>query len=53
MEWAVSEYNTKSPHTSLNYMTPDELESKILNKDLKKKWIEKEMSRYKDVELFD
>ena len=26
MEWAVSDFNTKRPHSSLNYMTPDESE---------------------------
>ena len=43
MEWAVSDFNTKRPHSSLNYMTPDEFESAILNEDFRKKWIEKEI----------
>ena len=53
MEWAVSDYNTKRPHSSFNYMTPDELESAILNEDFRKKWIEKEIGRYKHVELLE
>ena len=53
MEWAVSDYNTKRPHSSLNYMTPDEFESAILNDDFKKKRIEKEIWRYKHVELLE
>ena len=43
IEWAVSDYNTKRPHSSLNYMTTDEFESAILNEDFRKKWIEKEI----------
>ena len=31
IEWTVSDYNTLRPHSSLNYMTPDEFESAILN----------------------
>ena len=53
MESAVSDYNTKKPHSSLNYMTPEEFESKILNEDFRKKWIEKEIGRYKHVELLE
>ena len=53
MEWAVSDYNTKRPHSSLNYMTPDEFESAILNEDFRKKWTEKEIGRYKHVELLE
>ena len=53
IEWAISDYNTKRPHSSLNYMTPDEFESAILNKDFRKKWIEKEIGRYKHVELLE
>ena len=37
-EWAVSDYNTKRPHTSLNYMTLEVFESAILNADFRKKW---------------
>ncbi|MCL4480752.1 MAG: integrase core domain-containing protein [Candidatus Thermoplasmatota archaeon] len=43
IEWAVSDYNTKRPHSSLNYMTPDEFESDILNEDFRKKWIKKRL----------
>ncbi len=53
MEWAVSDCNTKRPHSSLNYMTPEEFESAILNEDFRKKWIEKETGRYKHVELLE
>ena len=53
IEWAVSDYNTKRPHSSLNYMTPDEFESAIMNEDFRKKWIEKETGRYKHVELLE
>ena len=53
MEWAVSDYNTKRPHSSLNYMTPEEFESAILNEDFKKKWLENETGRYKHVELLE
>ena len=37
MEWGVSDYNTKRPYSLLNYMTPEEFESAILNEDFKKK----------------
>ena len=37
IEWAVSDYNTKRPYSLLNYMTPEEFESAILNEDFKKK----------------
>ena len=53
VEWAVSDYNTKRPHSSLNYMTPEEFESAILNEDFRKRWIEKEIGRYKHVELLE
>ena len=43
MESTVSDYNTKRPHSSLNYMTPEEFESVIANEDFRKKWIEKEI----------
>jgi len=53
IEWAVNDYNSVRPHSSLNYMTPEEFESAILNEDLRKKWIEKEIRRYKHVELLE
>ena len=53
IERAVSDYNTKRPHSSLNYMTPEEFESAILNEDFKKKWLEKETGRYRHVELLE
>ena len=51
--WTVSDYNTKRPHSSLNYMTPEEFESAIANEDFRKKWIEKEIGRFKHVELLE
>ena len=53
LEWAVSDYNTKRPYSSLNYMTPEEFESATANEDFRKKWIEKEIWRYKNVELLE
>ena len=34
-------------------MTPEEFESAILNEAFRKKWIEKEIGRYKHVELLE
>ena len=53
IERAVSDYNTKRSHSSLNYMTPEEFKSAILNEDFRMKWIEKEIGRYKHVELLE
>ena len=53
IEWAVSDYNTKRPHLSLNYMTPEKFESAIANEGFRKKWIEIEIGRYKHVELLE
>jgi putative transposase len=54
MDWTVSDYNTKRPSCSLNYLTlTDEFEFAILNEDFRKKWIEKEIGRYKHIELFE
>jgi len=37
MEWAVNDYNTVRPHSSLNYLTPDEFEARIMkDKNLRK-----------------
>jgi putative transposase len=49
----VNDYNVVRPHSSLNYMTPDEFESPIGNEDFRKKWIEKEIGRYKHVKLLE
>ncbi len=43
VEWSASNYNTQGLHSSLNYMTPDEFESPILNDDFKKKWLKKKL----------
>ncbi len=53
MEWAVNDYNSVRPHSSLDYMTPEEFESAILNEAFRKKWTEKEIGRYKHVELLE
>ena len=49
----VNNYNSARPHSSMNYMIPDEFESSILNEDFRKRWIEKEIGRYKQVELLE
>ena len=41
MESAVNDYNSVRPHSSLNYMRPDEFVSAIEDEDCKKKWIKK------------
>ncbi|EQD52229.1 Integrase, catalytic core domain protein, partial [mine drainage metagenome] len=30
IDWAVKEYNTVRPHSSLEYLTPDEFEKRII-----------------------
>ena len=45
--------HTDRPNPLLNYMIPDEFLSAILNEDFRKKWIEKEIGRYKHVELLE
>ena len=44
MEYAFTDYNTVRPHSSLNYLTPEEFESAIMNEDFRKEWIEKQMT---------
>ena len=53
IERAVSDFDTNRPHSLLNYMTYEEFESAILNEDFRKKWIKKEIGRYKHVELLE
>ena len=40
----MNDYNTIRPHSSLNYLTPEEFESAIMNEDFRKEWIEKQMN---------
>jgi putative transposase len=54
VEWAVNDYNTVRPHSSLNYLTPDEFEARIMNDmEFKEKWIEKQKGRYEHVEFLE
>ena len=40
---SVHDYNTVRPHSSLNYMMPNEFETRIVgDKALKEEWIEKQ-----------
>ena len=50
---AVNNYNTIRPHSSLNYLTPEEFESAIMNGDFRKEWIEKQMRVKKHVEFLE
>ena len=53
IDWAINDYNTVRPHSSLNYMTPEEFESTIMNEEFRKKWTEKEIGRKKHVEFLE
>jgi putative transposase len=53
IDWAINDYNTVRPHSSLNYMTPEEFESAIMNEEFRKKWTEKEIGRKKHVEFLE
>ena len=54
MDWAVSDYNSMRPHSSLSYLTPDEFEERIaIDKAFKEKWLKKQIGRYKNVELLE
>ena len=53
IDLAVKDYNTIRPHSSLNYLTPDEFESAIMNEDFRKEWIEKQMKVKKHVEFLE
>ena len=51
IDWAVNDYNTNRPHSSLDYLTPEEFEIAIKEEEFKRKYIEKKLRRYKYVEL--
>ena len=53
IDLAVKDYNTIRPHSSLNYLTPDEFESAIMNEDFRKERIEKQMKVKKHVEFLE
>ena len=54
MNWAVMDYNSVRPHSSLNYLTPDEFEERIsVDRVFKEKWLKKQLERYKSVELLE
>ena len=54
IDWAVSDYNTVRPHSSLNYMTPNEFEAKIVgDKAFREEWIEKQKRRNKNAEFLE
>jgi putative transposase len=42
------------PHSSLNYLTPDEFEERIaIDSVFKKKWLKKQLRRYENVLLLE
>ena len=54
MDLAVKDYNSVRPHSSLNYLTPDEFEERIaIDREFKEKWLKKQIGRYKNVELLE
>ncbi|MCL5439955.1 MAG: IS3 family transposase [Candidatus Thermoplasmatota archaeon] len=53
MQWAVNDYNTVRPHSSLGYMTPEEFEAAMKNEDFRKEWVKKQIGRYKHVEFLE
>ncbi len=46
MDWAVNDYNTKRPNSSLHHITPEEFEASMKNEDFRRKWIEEQIGRY-------
>ena len=51
---AVKDYNSVRPHSSLNYLTPDEFEERIaIDSVFKKKWLDRQIGRYKNVLLLE
>ena len=54
MDWAVMDYNSVRPHSSLSYLTPDEFEERIaIDSVFKKKWLDRQIGRYKNVLLLE
>ena len=54
IDWAVLDYNSVRPHSSLNYMTPNEFESKIMEDEVfRKEWIEKQKRRNENAEFLE
>ena len=54
MDMAVKDYNSVRPHSSLNYLTPDEFEERIaIDSVFKKKWLDRQVGRYKNVLLLE
>ena len=54
IDWAVPDYNSVRPHSSLNYMTPNEFESKIMEDEVfRKEWIEKQKRRNENAEFLE
>ncbi|MEM4104728.1 MAG: integrase core domain-containing protein [Thermoplasmatales archaeon] len=54
IERTVNDYNSVRPHSSLNYLTPDEFEERIASDNVfRKKWLDKQIGRYKNVLLLE
>lgn len=54
IDWAVIDYNSVRPHSSLNYMTPNEFESKIMGDEpFRKEWMEKQKRRNENAEFLE
>lgn len=49
----MNDYNIIRPHSSLNYLTPEEFESAIKNEGFRKEWIEEQMKVKKHVEFLE
>ena len=50
---AANDYNTIRPYLSLNYLTPKEFETAIMNEEFRKGWIGKQMKVKKHVEFLE
>ena len=50
---AANDYNTIRPYLSLNYLTPKEFETAIMNEEFRKEWIGKQMKVKKHVEFLE
>ena len=54
VDLAVRDYNSVRPHSSLNYLTPDEFEMKIMeNSEFREKWVESQKRRNEHVEFLE